>query len=87
MTEEHRPENVEGEGAGGGEGETPKTFQQELVLLLNRHSMETFSGTPDWILGEYLMGCLQAFDVAVKVRTNWAYMPPETSTDENSEEN
>lgn len=49
----------------------PLTFEQELVGLLNKHSMENYSGTPDWILTEYIRKSLEAFDVAVRLRASW----------------
>lgn len=47
------------------------TFEQELVQLLNKHNMERYSGTPDWILANYLVGVLRQFDCAVQIRANW----------------
>ena len=35
-------------------------FRQELESLINRHSMENASNTPDWILADYLAACLDA---------------------------
>lgn len=46
-------------------------FREELEALLNRCSMENGCDTPDFILAEYLLGCLDAFDVAVCQRTEW----------------
>ena len=46
-------------------------FRAELEKLVNKHSMENGSNTPDFILAEYLTGCLEAFDNAVKRRTQW----------------
>lgn len=51
--------------------EEPKTFGQELVELLNKHSMENYSGTPDWVLGNFLEMVLRQFDCAVKLRADW----------------
>jgi hypothetical protein len=48
-----------------------KTFSEELLDLINKHSMENHSDTPDFILRDYLMACLQAFDVAIRVRETW----------------
>ncbi len=33
--------------------------------------MENGSGSPDFILADYLVGCLSAFDKAVTARSNW----------------
>jgi len=40
-------------------------FNDELQVLINKHSKENGSDTPDWILAEYLRHCLQAFDQSV----------------------
>lgn len=46
-------------------------FRKELEHLLNRHSMENDSNTPDFLLAEFLYGCLRAFDKAVSERDRW----------------
>ena len=45
---------------------------EELRATLNRHCVENGSNTPDFILAEYLLGCLSAFETAVNARENWA---------------
>lgn len=45
--------------------DTKADFPYELEQLINRHSMEKGSNTPDYILAEYLRSCLLAFDHAV----------------------
>jgi hypothetical protein len=47
------------------------TFQQELASLLNKHSKENLSGTPDFILAMYLSRCLETFDATVRARAEW----------------
>lgn len=47
------------------------TFRSELNELINRHSKENGSNTPDFILADYLIQCLQALDVAVSSRDSW----------------
>lgn len=47
-------------------------FRSELADLLNRHSMENGSDTPDFMLAQYLFDCLAAFDRAVKWRKEWS---------------
>lgn len=49
-------------------------FRSEVEHLINRHSKENGSDTPDFILAEYLDDCLRAFDKAVVRRTDW-YAP------------
>lgn len=46
-------------------------FQEELRALLNRHSRENESNTPDFILAQYLARCLNAFDNAIVNRELW----------------
>lgn len=46
-------------------------FQNELQQLINRHSMENGSNTPDFILAEYMMHCLYGFNIATTARDLW----------------
>ena len=45
-----------------------KSFADELESLINMHSQENLSNTPDYILAEYLTGCLNVFNTAVRQR-------------------
>ena len=47
------------------------TFEEELRGLINKYCRENVSDTPDFILAEYLDGCLSAFDKAVLMRRKW----------------
>ena len=46
----------------------------EIEEAINRHSAENGSDTPDFILAEFLIDCLLAFDRATRARTDW-YTP------------
>lgn len=46
-------------------------LHEALMGLLNKHSAENGSNTADFILAEYLLGCLRAFDAAVNAREVW----------------
>jgi hypothetical protein len=46
-------------------------FRIELEELINKNSMENASDTPDFVLAEFLNGCLKAFDKAVNDREKW----------------
>jgi hypothetical protein len=46
-------------------------FRKELAGLLNRYNQENGSNTSDWILANYLEGCLNVFDEAVLQRERW----------------
>lgn len=37
-------------------------FKEELASLINKHSLENGSNTPDYILAEYLVNCLQNYE-------------------------
>lgn len=46
-------------------------FKEELEHLINKHSMENGSDTPDYMLTDYLMGCLDNFNRIVQSREKW----------------
>ena len=46
-------------------------LKKELETLLNKHSAENGSDTPDYILAKYLIGCLNTFEDAIRSRDNW----------------
>jgi len=46
-------------------------FREDLIALINTHSMENVSDTPDWILAEYLIACLKTFDAVTEAREEW----------------
>ena len=48
-----------------------KDFRRKLEHLLNSESMENGSNTPDFILADFLFGCLRAFDAATARRDVW----------------
>jgi len=46
-------------------------FRKELKDLISRNGMENASNTPNFILAEYLTGCLSLFDTAIRQREKW----------------
>ena len=46
-------------------------FRKDLEELINTHSMEDGSNTPDYILACYLYSCLDIFDSTTKERDKW----------------
>lgn len=46
-------------------------FRYELENLINVHSVENGSNTPDFLLSYYLIDCLVAFDRITKARDEW----------------
>lgn len=47
---------------------SPADFEAELTELINKHSMESNSNTPDFILARYLCGCILAWTIATNKR-------------------
>lgn len=43
-------------------------FRRELTTLINKHGLEGYSGTPDWILANAMINGLDAFDRNVIAR-------------------
>lgn len=46
-------------------------FQRDLQKLINRYSQENYSGTPDFILAQFIQNSLNAFNLAVNEREKW----------------
>ena len=46
-------------------------FEIELESLINKHSLENESNTPDFILAQYLVLCLMAFNKTSLAREKW----------------
>jgi len=47
------------------------TLKQSLADLLNQHSRENNSNTPDHILADYLYRCLENFEITSRAREQW----------------
>lgn len=61
------------------------TFQDELIFLINKHSKENDSNTPDYILAGYIQWCLVAFNTAVQQREQWYGRDPRPTNKVNSD--
>lgn len=48
-----------------------KEFKKELTKLINYHSIENGSNTPDFLLADYLMDCLETFNKMSRHRDEW----------------
>lgn len=51
-------------------------LRNELKVLLNKHSRENASDTPDHILARYMESCLMAFEEATRARDKWWRFDP-----------
>ena len=55
-------------------------MEEEIRSVLNRHSAENGSNTPDWILAQYLLSCLAAWNTGVQQRETWYGRDPRPSS-------
>ncbi len=46
-------------------------FREDLRILINQYSKENCSGTPDFMLADYLVDCLDAFEKVIARRLEW----------------
>ena len=51
--------------------QSPPSLVDDISAVLNRHSAENASNTPDFILAQFLMGSLNAFEQASIHREQW----------------
>lgn len=52
-------------------------FEKELKSIINKHSLENQSNTPDFILAKFLSSCLSAYNEAVQKKADWFGHPVE----------
>lgn len=48
-----------------------EAFVKELSEVINRHSRENLSDTPDFILADFIAGCLNVYENTVKAKKEW----------------
>src|SRR5271170_1199706 len=53
------------------EGEGPTEFEKELAALINKHSLENGSNTPDFMLAAFLRGSLDTYNQICQWRDKW----------------
>ena len=46
-------------------------LREKIETAINQECAENESNTPDFILADYLISCLEAFDIATKRRDKW----------------
>ena len=46
-------------------------MEKELEILINRYSKDNECNTPDFILAEYLMNCLNVYKIAINKNIKW----------------
>jgi len=50
-------------------------FKGELIDLINKCNREAASNTPDFVLAQYMLGALEAFENATEARDKWYGCP------------
>jgi len=53
---------------------TPDRMQlaaKEIAAVINKYNLEGFSGTPDFIIADYLISCLKSLNTLIKQREAW----------------
>jgi hypothetical protein len=55
---------------------TLEEFQGELSALLNRHSVDSVTNTPDYLLAEFLVQQLQAYSLVTNKNIEWHAWKP-----------
>lgn len=53
------------------ETQMTSNFRSQLIHILNNNSRENGSDTPDYILADYMVDCLAAFDKTLQAREKW----------------
>ena len=51
------------------------TFRKELTDLINKHSLEQYCNTPDFILADYLVACFNNYCNVKNDNDQW-FTPP-----------
>ena len=51
-------------------------FKEELQDLINKHCKENESNTPDFILANYIQGCMINYTDTIKRRDTWFGFEP-----------
>jgi len=50
---------------------TGRALSADLAAILNQHYAENGSNTPDFILADYMLDCLRAFEKCSRSREKW----------------
>jgi hypothetical protein len=58
------------------------SLEKDLADLLNRHSRESDSDTPDFILAQFLMSALDAFEIGVNRREGFYGRPHDAAPEQ-----
>jgi len=48
-----------------------EALKKDLTSLLNNHSLESRSDTPDYMLADFMLGCLNVYENTIERRERW----------------
>lgn len=48
-----------------------ESLKKEIAGLLNKYSQENRSNTPDYMLADFMLGCLNVYENTIRSRTEW----------------
>ncbi len=48
-----------------------EALRKDLSALLNKYSQENRSDTPDFMLADFMLGCLNVYENTIVARENW----------------
>jgi hypothetical protein len=65
---------------------TKTKFQKELEKLINKYSIENHSNTPDFLLAQFIMNCLNSYIMVLKARDEWYTITEKSMDDSNLNE-
>lgn len=51
-------------------------FREDIQRVINKHSKENESNTPDFILANYVQDCLYCYETAIIARDKWFNFSP-----------
>jgi hypothetical protein len=52
-----------------------EAIAREIAAVINRNSLENGSDTPDFLLADYLIGCLETYNSTLRAREKWYGRP------------
>lgn len=55
-----------------------KNLVDAFAEVINKNSLENLSNTPDFVVAEYLVRCLENWNLTVRQRNDWYYRPYRT---------
>lgn len=52
-----------------------ENLKKDIAAILNKYSQENRSNTPDYMLADYMLGCLNVYENTISAREKWFGRP------------